>query len=68
MKIDQHPFPANMVDICSKGKNALQTKVLTSESAKKSGVVDARIQVSVGDLKRKAHKMRQKLLSRIARR
>jgi len=39
MKIDGHPFPANMVDVGKKG-NALQTKMLTSQSAKESGAVD----------------------------
>ena len=34
MKIDQHPFPTNMLD--AKGK----TKVLTSEAAEKSASVD----------------------------
>ena len=39
MKIDGHPFLANMVDVGKKG-NALQTKVLTSQSAKESRAVD----------------------------
>ena len=51
MKIDQNPFATNMVN--ASGKNALQTKVLTSDSAKKSGAVDARAQVSADDLKGK---------------
>ena len=38
MKIDGHLFPANMVDVGGK-RNALQTKVLTSQSAKESGVL-----------------------------
>ena len=50
MKIDQHPFPTNMVDT---GKNVLQTKVLTSESAKKSGAVDPRNQAAPKDVKGK---------------
>ncbi|RLN16563.1 putative retrotransposon gag protein [Panicum miliaceum] len=50
MKIDQHPFPANMVDT---GKNSLQTKVLTSESAKRSGAMDPRKQVTLDDVKGK---------------
>ncbi|RLN27566.1 hypothetical protein C2845_PM05G20410 [Panicum miliaceum] len=50
MKIDQHPFPSNMVDT---GKNSLQTKVLTSESARRSGAVDPRKQVMVDDVKGK---------------
>lgn len=50
MKIDQHPFPTNMVDT---GKNSLQAKVLTSESAKKSGAVDPRNQATPEDVKGK---------------
>jgi len=34
MKIDQHPFPTNMLD--AKGK----TKVLTSETAEKNASID----------------------------
>ena len=45
MKIDGHPFPTNMVDVGGKG-NALQTKVLTSQSANESGAVDPKAQVS----------------------
>ena len=37
MKIDGHLFPANMVDVGKKG-NALQTKMLMSQSAKDSGL------------------------------
>jgi len=43
MKIDQHPFPANMVD--AKGK----TKVLTSEAAEKSASVDPKHQITADD-------------------
>src|SRR5688572_5589650 len=50
MMIDQHPFPTNMVDT---GRNALQTKVLTSQSAKKSGAMDPRNQATVEDIKGK---------------
>ena len=39
MKIDGHPFPPNMVDVGKKG-NALQTKMLTSQSAKEYRAVD----------------------------
>ena len=39
MKIDGHPFPANMVDVEKKG-NALQTKMRTSQLAKDSGAID----------------------------
>ena len=44
MKIDRHPFPANMVDVGKKG-NTLQTKMLTSQSAKKTGAVDPKAQI-----------------------
>ena len=42
-----------MVDAGSSKKNPLQTKLLTSESAKKSGAVDLRIQESADDLEGK---------------
>jgi len=48
MKIDQHPFPANMLD--AKGK----TKVLTSEAAEKSASVDPQHQVTTDDAKGKS--------------
>jgi len=47
MKIDQHPFPTNMLD--AKGK----TKVLTSEAAEKSVSVDPQHQVTTHDAKGK---------------
>ena len=47
MKIDQHPFPANLLD--AKGK----TKVITLETAKKNTSVDPQHQVTVGDAKGK---------------
>ena len=52
MKIDGHPFPTNMVDVGGK-RNALQTKVLTSQSAKESGAIDPRAQVSTDEVKGK---------------
>jgi hypothetical protein len=39
MKIDQHPFAVNMVEISEK-KGMGKTKVLTSQSAKESRSVD----------------------------
>ena len=50
MKIDQHLFPTNMVDIGGK-KNSLQTKVLMSQSAKEPGAVDPRAQVLADEVK-----------------
>ena len=52
MKIDQHPFSANMVDM-SKEKNSLQAKVLTSQSAKESGAVDPKTQISADEVNEK---------------
>ena len=51
MKIDQHPFPTNMVEVSK--KNALQTRVLTSESAKNKGVIDPKAQITVEEVKGK---------------
>ena len=42
MKIDGHPFATNMVDV-ARDKGPSQAKVLTSSSAKKSGVVDPKV-------------------------
>jgi len=47
MKIDQHPFPTNMLD--AKGK----TKVLTSEAAERSASVDPQHQITADDAKGK---------------
>jgi len=47
MKIDKHPFPANMLD--AKGK----TKLLTSETAKKNASVDPQHQITTNDAKGK---------------
>jgi hypothetical protein len=48
MKIDQHPFPANMLD--AKGK----TKVLTSETAEKNASVDPQHRITTDDAKSKS--------------
>ena len=50
MKIDQHPFSANMVDI-GKEKNLPQTKVLTLQSAKRSGTIDPKAQITADEIK-----------------
>jgi hypothetical protein len=47
MKIDQHPFPANMLD--AKGK----TKVLTSKAVEKSVSVDPQHRITTDDAKSK---------------
>ena len=58
MKIDGHPFSANMVDVGKKG-NALQTKMLTSQSAKESGAIDPKAQVMADDAKSKGPQQRE---------
>ena len=52
MKIDGHPFPTNMVDVGGK-RNALQTKVLTSQSAKEFGAVDPKGKIVADEVKGK---------------
>jgi hypothetical protein len=52
MKIDGHPFPTNMVDVGGK-RNTLQTMVLTSQSAKESGTVDPKAQITADEAKGK---------------
>jgi len=47
MKIDQHPFPTNLLDAKEK------TKVLTSEAAKRSASVDPQHQITAADAKGK---------------
>jgi len=57
MKIDQHLFPRNMVDVGGK-KNPIQTKVLTSQSARESRVVDPKAQVSAMKSKGRSRKVK----------
>jgi hypothetical protein len=52
MKIDKHPFATNMVDVV-KDKSLPQDKVLTSSSARKSRVVDAKAQIMADEVKGK---------------
>ena len=52
MKIDGHLFPTNMVDVGGK-INALQTKVLPSQSAKEFGAVDPKAQITADEAKGK---------------
>jgi hypothetical protein len=58
MKIDGHPFLANMVDVGNKG-NTLQTKMLTSQSAKESGAIDPKAQIIVDEAKGKGPQQRE---------
>ena len=53
MKIDQHPFATNMVDV-TKERSHPQAKILTSSSAKKSGAVDPKAQITTDEVKRKS--------------
>ena len=53
MKIDQHPFATNMVDM-AKDKSFPQAKILTSSSAKKSRVVDPKAQITANEVKEKS--------------
>jgi len=50
MKIDQHPFATNMVDM-ARDKGPPQGKILTSSSAKKSGAVDPKAQIAADEVK-----------------
>jgi hypothetical protein len=42
MKIDQHPFPTNTVEVSS--KDTSRVKLLTSESAQNKRAVDPKVQ------------------------
>jgi len=52
MKIVQHPFATNMVDM-ARDKGPPQGKILTSSSAKKSGSVDPKAQIAADEVKGK---------------
>ena len=52
MKIDQHPFATNMVDM-AKDKSLSQAKILMSSSAKKSGAVDPKAQITADEVEGK---------------
>ena len=52
MKIDGHPFAMNMVDM-ARDEGSPQAKILTSSSAKKSGVVDPKAQIVADEVKKK---------------
>jgi hypothetical protein len=62
MKIDGHLFPANMVDVGVK-KNTLQTKVLTSQSAKESRAVDPKAQITADEAKNKEPQEREETMA-----
>ena len=52
MKIVQHPFATNMVDV-ARAKGSPQAKILTSSSAKRSGAVDPKAQIAADEVKGK---------------
>ena len=52
MKIDQHPFTTNMVDV-ARNKGPPQAKILTSSSARKSRAVDPKAQIAANEVKGK---------------
>jgi hypothetical protein len=51
MKIDQHPFPTNMVEVSN--KDTSRVKLLMSDSAQNKGAVDPKVQVTTADVKGK---------------
>jgi len=53
MKIDQHLFGTNMVDM-TKEKSPPQAKILTSSLAKKSGAVNPKAQITADEVKGKS--------------
>ena len=53
MKIDQHLFATNMVDM-TKVKSPPQAKILTSSSANKYGAVDPKAKITVDEVKGKS--------------
>jgi hypothetical protein len=78
MKIDQHPFPINTVEVSS--KDTSRVKLLTSESAQNKRAVDPKVQVTTtdvngkgllleeGDLKPRRPIMSQMLINKFQRR
>ena len=53
MKIDGHPFATNMVDV-ARDEGSPQAKILTSSSAKRSGVIDPKVQITADEVKGKS--------------
>jgi hypothetical protein len=51
MKIDQHPFPTNTIEVSS--KDTSHTKLLTPELDQNKGVVDRKVQATTPDVKGK---------------
>jgi hypothetical protein len=51
MKIDQHPFSTNAIEVSSKDTSHI--KLLMLESTQNKGVVDLKVQATAADTKRK---------------
>jgi hypothetical protein len=51
MKMDQHPFPTNIVEVSS--KDISRVKLLTSDSAQNKGAIDPKVQVTATNVKGK---------------
>jgi thiamine biosynthesis lipoprotein ApbE len=51
MKINQHPFPTNIVEVSS--KDTSRVKLLTSNSAQNKGAADPKVQATAADVKGK---------------
>ena len=52
MKIVGHPFTTNMVDM-ARDEGSPQAKILTSSSAKRSGAIDPKVQITADEVKGK---------------
>ena len=53
MKIDEHHFATNMVDV-ARDECSPQAKILTSSLAKRSGAVDPKAQIAADEVKEKS--------------
>jgi hypothetical protein len=51
MKIDQHPFPTNTVEVSN--KDTSRVKLLTSDLAQNKGAVDPKVQATAAKCQRK---------------
>jgi hypothetical protein len=60
MKIDQHPFPTDTVEVSS--KDTSRVKLLTSELAQNKGIVDPKVQTTAADVKGKGLLLEEEVL------
>jgi hypothetical protein len=61
MKVDQHPFPTNIVEVSS--RDISRTKSLTSKSAQNKGVVYPKVHATAADVKGKGYCLKKKTQS-----